>query len=69
MSVYREPQEVDIESVHKGTSQVVVDVRWERNMGEGKRVQQVMHKLGEGEQPGQRCLLANGKGGGMLCPP
>src|SRR6266702_2358990 len=40
-----------------------------QRVGEGARVRRVARKPEEGEQPGQRRLLANRKGGGTLCPP
>src|SRR6266702_6154169 len=40
-----------------------------QRVGEGARARQVACKPEEGEQPGRRRLLANGKGGGTLCLP
>src|SRR6266702_726323 len=40
-----------------------------QRVGEHAHARRVARKPGEGEQPGRRRFLANGKGGGTLCPP
>src|SRR6266702_944987 len=40
-----------------------------QRVGKGACAWRVARKPGEGEQPGWRRLLVNGKGGGTLCPP